>query len=76
VTDQPAGPLLDALAVTLDIEDGDQLTEVLVLGKVTNFESGDTGLVIGTSEGLDWIAQHGLIRVGELVIGRAHVGDE
>lgn len=73
MTEQPAGPLLDNLGVTLDIEDGDQLTDVMVIGRVTDFTTGDTGLVLATSPGLDWIAQHGLIRVAELVINRAHV---
>lgn len=68
MTEQPAGPLLDNLGVTLDIEDedGDQLTDVMVIGRVTDFNTGDTGLILATSPGLDWIAQHGLVRAADL----------
>lgn len=67
MADQPAGPLLDALGVELDVEDGDQITEVLVLAKVANFDTGRTGLTIGASNGLDWIAQRGLLSAATLV---------
>jgi hypothetical protein len=72
MTDQPAGPMLDALGVTLDLDEGQQLTEAFVIGKVSDFESGGTGLVLGTSEGLDWIGQRGLLDAARYTLD--HVG--
>lgn len=57
-----AGPILDALGVMLDVEQVDQVTEVLVIAKVSSFgEEGGTGLVIATSTALDWVQQRGLV---------------
>ena len=64
----PAGPLIDELGVTLDLEGNDRLTDVLVLGKTTDLEDGAVGLVIAASSNLDWIAQAGLLAVaGQLI---------
>jgi hypothetical protein len=68
MADEKVGALLDSLGVTLDIEDGQQLTEVVVLGKLADFESGGTSVVIGGSEGLDWIAQRGLVSAAQYVM--------
>jgi hypothetical protein len=75
VTDDrvPAGPVLDALGVTIELGAHQQLTECVVVGKVTDFADGDTGpaLVIATSEGLDWVAQRGLLSTGLYVLDNA-----
>jgi hypothetical protein len=68
---QPAGPVVDALGVTLDIDDDQQVTEVLVLAKVATFsDGGGTGLVLGSSAGLDWVAQRGLVSAAQYVLDR------
>lgn len=65
----PAGPVLDALGVMLDVEQADQVTEVIVIAKVASFgESGGTGLVLATSNGLDWVAQRGLLSTAQWVL--------
>lgn len=58
-SDVPAGPVLDELGVTLDLDPHDRVTEVLLLAKTTNLETGDVALLVA-SNGLDWIAQAGL----------------
>ncbi|MGH3927541.1 MAG: hypothetical protein ACRDS1_04190 [Pseudonocardiaceae bacterium] len=67
MTEQPAGPLLDALGVTIDLKPDQQLTEALVIGKLADFDGGDTALVLAKSKGLDWIAQLGLVHGARLV---------
>lgn len=68
MSDQPAGPLLDALGVTIDLDPDQQLTEALVIGKVADFDSSNTILVLASSEGLDWIAQLGLLHAALQVV--------
>lgn len=68
--DQPVGPLLDALGVTIELDANQQLTEAIVLAKVVDFADNTTGLVIGASAGLDWLAQRGLIS------GAQHILDD
>lgn len=73
----PAGPILDALGVALDVAENDQVTEVMILAKVSSFgEDGGTGLVIGTSAGLDWISQRGLVSTAQFVLDHCDVGED
>ena len=73
----PAGPILDALGVALDVAENDQVTEVLVIAKVASFgEDGGTGLILGTSDGLDWVAQRGLVSTAQWVLDHCDVGEE
>lgn len=74
----PAGPLLDALGVTLAVTPDQQLVEVVVIGKVVEFGDEDPGvsLVFGTNAGLDWIAQRGLVHVAEKLLSNGLAADE
>lgn len=56
---RPAGPILDELGVTFELEDDDRITEILILAKMTNMETGRTVLLISSND-LDWIATAGL----------------
>jgi hypothetical protein len=76
MSDQPAGQLLDALGVTLNIKDDQQLTEVVVISKATDFGTGGTNVIISTSDGLDWVAQLGLIHAARLICDQAPIEDE
>lgn len=68
MSDRPAGPIIDGLGVTLDLDDDDLLVEVLVIGKVSVMsEGGGTTVVIAKSEGMDWISQLGLIEAARQV---------
>lgn len=65
------GPVLDALGVHLHLEDGQQLVEAMVIGKVVDFGEDrrvGTSMVIGTSDGLDWISQRGLLAAARDVL--------
>jgi hypothetical protein len=66
--DQPVGPLLDALGVTIELEANQHLTEAIVLGKVIDLDDNTTGLVIGSSNSLDWIAQRGLVAAAQHIL--------
>lgn len=55
----PAGPILDELGVTLDLDDEDRLTEVLLIAKITNLNTGRPALLLASND-LDWIQQWGL----------------
>ncbi len=63
-----APPLLRGLGITLDVEDGEHLVEVLVIAKAWNPETGNSTIVFGSSKGADWIAQQGLLAAGRLVV--------
>lgn len=71
MSDQKVGALLDSLGVTLDIDESQQLTDVVVLGKLADFGTGGTAVVIGNSEGLDWIAQRGIVSAAQHVMDNA-----
>lgn len=72
MSDQPAGPLIESLGVTLDVRDGQQVTEALVIAKIADFADGGTALVLGISDGLDWIAQRGLLSAAQIVLDSQH----
>jgi len=60
--DKPLGALLDNLGVVGTVRDGQQIVEVLVVCKVVDFESDDqVSVLLATSDGLDWVAQGGLL---------------
>ena len=64
MVEHSAGQLLDALGVTIALAEGQQLVEAVVVGKAISFADDDargTSLVLGSSDGLDWIAQRGLV---------------
>lgn len=63
MADRPAAPIVESLGVTLDLEDGQHVVSLVVVGKVVDFDSEDArpALILGKSEGLDWIDQRGLV---------------
>lgn len=71
MADQKVGELLDSLGVTLDIDESQQLVEVVVLGKLADFDTGGTSVVLGNNEGLDWIAQRGIVSAAQHVMDTA-----
>lgn len=73
----PAGPILDALGVMLDVADADQVTDVLVIAKIASFDGdGQTGLVLATSDGCDWVAQRGLVSTAQWILDQSGVGED
>lgn len=65
---QPIGSYLDALGVTADLDEGQQIAEVLVLAKVVSFEDGETVLGMYSSPSCDWITRLGLLHAGGEVL--------
>lgn len=65
---QQIGSIIDHLGVTAIIGPNQQITEVLVISKLTNFEDGTTELGVYNSSGMDWIAMLGLFRAGQLLM--------
>ena len=57
---RPAGPILDELGVTMELGEQDRVTEIVVIAKTTDLDTGDVALVIASND-LDWIAQAGLL---------------
>ena len=70
MADQQIGEQLDALGVTMDIGEGQQITEVVVLAKLADFNIGGTALTIGSNPGLDWLSHLALIEGAGIVIRR------
>lgn len=76
MSDQPLGPILDELGVTVDLHEHDRITEVMVIAKVTDLSNGDVGITVSTS-GLDWVAQAGLHAcVGRVLDAPVRDGDD
>ncbi|MEV6854705.1 hypothetical protein AB0M89_12960 [Streptomyces microflavus] len=61
MSDQQIGQLLDTLGVTADLDDGDLVTDALVILKVLQ-PDGSIALSIGATDTRDWINQAGLLR--------------
>lgn len=57
----------EALWQALELEDGDQVVEAILVAKVANFTSGGTAVSIGATDGMDWIGQLGLIEAARKV---------
>jgi hypothetical protein len=68
VSDQPVGAQLDALGVTLDLDEHQHVADVVVIARLGDATDGATALVIGASQGCDWIAQLGLLSGARAVI--------
>lgn len=73
MTEQKIGPILDGLGVTLDMDDGDLIASAVVLAKVIDSD-GDVSLYIGTSDGLSWIDQLGLLAAAHQVSQQTTIG--
>ncbi len=56
--------VLAQIGVELELEDGDLVTDAIVLCKVSTAD-GDTRMISGTSEGTDWITVRGMLAIAE-----------
>lgn len=57
---QKIGQLLDTLGVTMSLDEGDMVTDVLVIMKVVEAD-GTVNIGVTKSEGTDWITKLGLL---------------
>lgn len=60
MADEPIGQILDALGVTLDLDEGDMPVDAHVLVKIVKAD-GSVSLVKAVSESLDWITLVGML---------------
>jgi hypothetical protein len=60
MAEQPVGQLLDALGVTVDLDDGDMPVDAHVMIKAVKGD-GTVTLIKGVSESLDWISALGML---------------
>ncbi|MFI8351315.1 hypothetical protein [Streptomyces sp. NPDC085596] len=58
--DQKIGQLLDALGVTIDLDEGDLPTDAHIILKIVKTD-GTVSLVKAVSESLDWITTLGML---------------
>ncbi len=69
MTDQPIGPVLDGLGVTIDLADGDLVSDAVVIAKVVSAD-GDVTVALSSSESMSWLDQFGLISAANAVVSR------
>lgn len=67
--EQPIGPLLDNLGIVTDITPDQQITDVVVIAKVTDFADGTTA--VGLYGSADWVTQLGLITAAQQIVTNA-----
>ena len=60
MTEQQIGQLVDTLGITADLEEGDMVSEAVVILKVVQ-EDGSIAIAVGASDTRDWINQRGLL---------------
>ena len=60
MAEQPIGPILDGLGVTLDLDDGELVETAFVITKIVG---ADGTVLLGTygPDGLSWLEQLGLV---------------
>ena len=69
--------MIDSLGVTINIEPGQQLTEVLIIGKIIDFndDSSRAKLVVIDND-IDWITQRGLLNSAQHVLDNFAFADD
>jgi acyl-CoA hydrolase len=64
MTDQPIGPILDGLGVTIDLDDGELVESALVITKLVNAD-GQVLLGLHGSDSMSWLEKLGLIQAAK-----------
>lgn len=60
MAEQPAGPIVDGLGVTIDLADGDLVADALVIAKVVD-ENGNVSVSVSSNPSMSWLDELGLI---------------
>lgn len=63
------GALVDALGITANLDDNDQIIDMVIIAKVVDADSSATGLGVYHND-IDWITQIGLITAARNVFER------
>lgn len=71
MADQPIGPILDGLGVTIDLDDGDLIESALVLAKHVDAD-GLVSLSLASSDGMSWLEQLGLLAAAQQIVNSQH----
>lgn len=71
MTDQPAAPILDGLGVTIDLSDGDLVSDAVVIAKVVDGD-GNVTVSLSSSESMSWLDQFGLLSAAYRVTISSH----
>jgi hypothetical protein len=66
--DQPLGPILDNLGVVANLDAGEQITDVLVIAKISDFDNGHTAIGVYNNTGVDWVLKLGLLAAAREVL--------
>ncbi len=73
--DKQIGVILDGLGVTLGMDEGDLVSDAVVLLKVVDAE-GRVQLGLAYSEGCDWIEQRGMVHAAIEIIQGGEVSTD
>jgi hypothetical protein len=64
MTEQPVGPIVDGLGVTVDFDDGVLVTDAVVVLKTID-PDGHVHLCCSWGEGMSWVERLGMLRAAE-----------
>lgn len=69
MSDQHVGHLLDALDVTIELDDNEHIVDAIVIAKLAPLDSEDTTprLAIAEGAGTDWITALGMLHAARAV---------
>ncbi|MFD8545667.1 hypothetical protein [Streptomyces sp. NPDC059649] len=66
MAEQQIGQLLDALGVTVDLDEGDLPTDALIILKAIKAD-GSVTLIKGRSESVDWVTALGMMTAAQTI---------
>lgn len=66
--EQPIGPILDGLGVTIDLDDGDLIEAVVVIAKVYLADGGSVSVTLADSAGMSWLDQLALVTAANQIV--------
>ncbi len=69
MADQPAGPILDGLGVTIDLADGDLVSDAVVIAKIVDTD-GNVTVSLSSNETMSWLDQLALLVAGSDIVRR------
>lgn len=72
MADQKIGRLLDALGVTVDLDEGDMPVDAIVIVKLVK-NDGAVSMVKGRSETLDWITALGMMTAAQEIENSGYI---
>ena len=67
MSEQIVGDLLDRSGLTLNLGEDVMLTDAVLIAKIL-YPDGASGVIVGTSEGISWVEEAGMLSVANLVM--------